>query len=205
MICLTKPALATATLKHPNPSGEEERSRRGTHSAAGGEKQQSADQTDEPPPKLEKSTGPNGVSYRRAMRSAGPRPSSSSSLSPLPSRERFLASCVSFLSECRAAGWPDARHLCGDGGGASGRRWKKGETVPRWALGLGFRESSRRGRGKLTRLGLPRSGRIPSRRFHQRLSPVLPSSNVWSRFGRASEFGACLVGYEKIVIKVFHL
>ena len=136
MICLTKPALATATLKHPNPSGEEERSRRGTHSAAGGEKQQSADQTDEPPPKIEKSTGPNGVSYRRAMRSAGPRPSSSSSLSPLPSRERFLASCLSFLSECRAAGWPDARHLCGDGGGASGRRWKKGETVGH--LGWGF-------------------------------------------------------------------
>ena len=139
MICLTKPALATATLKHPNPSGEEGRSRRGTHSAAGGEKQQSADQTDEPPAhhqSLKNSTGPNGVSYRRAMRSAGPRPSSSSSLSPLPSRERFLASCVSFLSECRAAGWPDARHLCGDGGGASGRRWKKGGTVGH--LGWGF-------------------------------------------------------------------
>jgi len=102
MICLTKPALATATLKHPNPSGEEERSRRGTHSAAGGEKQQSADQTDEPPPKLEKSTGPNGVSYRRAMRSAGPRPSSSSSLSPLPSRERF--SCFLCVGPFRVPG-----------------------------------------------------------------------------------------------------
>ena len=148
MICLKKPALATATLKHPNPSGEEERSRRGTHSAAGGEKQQSADQTDEPPAhhqSLKNSPGPNGVSYRRAMRSAGPRPSSSSSLSLLfLLASAFLASCVLVLSECRAAGRPDARHLCGDGGRRIAKEVEEGRD--RWA-GWGFREGSRRGRG----------------------------------------------------------
>lgn len=60
-------------------------------------KQQSADQTDEPPPELEKSTGPSDVSYRRAMRSAGPKAVVVLSLSSLPSRERFFVPCVFFL------------------------------------------------------------------------------------------------------------
>ena len=182
MICLKKPALATATLKHPNPSGEEERSRRGTHSAAGGEKQQSADQTDEPPPKIEKSTGPNGVSYRRAMRSAGPRPSSSSSLSPLPSRERF--SCFLRVGPFRVPG----RRPAGRAAFMRGRREAHREGGGRRERPLGWLGVSggfATRPGRLTRLGLglprrARSGRIPSRRFHQRLSPVLHSSPVHS-------------------------
>lgn len=66
-------------------------------------KQQSADQTDEPPPKLENSTGPSDVSYRRAMQSAGPKAVVVPPLS-LPYFSRaLLVSCVLFLSECRGA------------------------------------------------------------------------------------------------------
>jgi len=111
------------------------------HSQCGGRRKAAERGSDRratsPPPKLEKL---HGAEWRQLPAGDAVRGSQAVvvllSLSPLPSRERFLASCVSFLSECRAAGWPDARHLCGDGGGASGRRWKKGETVGH--LGWGF-------------------------------------------------------------------
>ena len=107
----------------------------------------------------------------------------------------FLASCVFVLSECRAAGRPDARHLCGDGGRRIGKEVEEGRD--RWALGLGFRESSRRGRGKLTRLGLPRSGRIPSRRFHQRLSFSPPPTSRAGSGGLRSS-GRVWLGIRKL-------
>jgi hypothetical protein len=61
-------------------------------------KQQSADQTDEPPPNLENTTGPSDVSYRRAMRSAGPEAVVVLSLPFLLASASVFLACSSFLN-----------------------------------------------------------------------------------------------------------
>jgi hypothetical protein len=116
-------------------------------------KQQSADQTDEPPPKLENSTGPSDVSYRRAMQSAGPKAVVVPPLSPL-----LLASASGFLRVVSRRG-ADARYLCGERGQGPPR--SEGGRRSRW----GF-ERVRVVAEWLTRFALSR-GRIPSRRFHR--------------------------------------
>jgi hypothetical protein len=202
MISLTNPAQPTAIerIQTTAKSIRTEWRRRGdwggesTHSAAGGEKQQSADQTDEPTTKAWKSTGPNGVSYRRAMRSAGPRPSSSP-LSPLPSRERFRFPCVFLLSECRAVGRPDARLLCGDGEEVpreGGGRRVRVRHWDRWVVGSGGFGRVRDVAGEADSVESPARGPVaywPSRRFHQRLWSYETGifkkngkgqSNIWS-------------------------
>ena len=95
--------------------------RRGhTYSAAGGEKAERGSDR--------RATGPSDVSYRRAMRSAGPKAVVVLSLSlPFPSRERFcFLACSSFLN---AAAGGQTRGIYAENGGGGLRGEVEEEAV----------------------------------------------------------------------------
>jgi hypothetical protein len=177
MICLTKPALATAigriesTLIHR----ERRRDRGGALTVRRAEKssrariRQTRHHQSLKNPRVRMASATGGRCDPRVPGRRCPPP-----LSPLPSRERFQVSCVLFLSECQAAGPAGRAAFMRKRGRRIGKEVEEGRD--RWAgVSGGFATRP----GRLTRLGLPRrarSGRIPSRRFHQRLSPVLHGS-----------------------------